>query len=111
MTSHVGRLYTAAAGVLAFFVLWAAIAAHPWQARAKTDPRLTALAKRERQLRHDAVLVQQIVARRAAAARAAAQAAAARAAAARAAQAQAQMASAQAPAAAAPQVAPGVRIV
>ena len=72
MTSHVGRLYATVAAVLAFFVLWAAIAAHPWQAKAtKTDPRLAALAQREQLLRREAVLVRQIVARRTAAAQAA----------------------------------------
>jgi hypothetical protein len=70
MTSHVGRLYAAVATVLAFFVLWAAIAAHPWRSTA-TDPRLTALAQREQVLRREAVLVRQIVARRTAAAKSA----------------------------------------
>jgi hypothetical protein len=70
MTSHVGRLYAAVAAVLAFFVLWAAIAAHPWQ-RTRVDPRVVALAQREQLLRREAVLVRQIVARRTAAAQAA----------------------------------------
>lgn len=70
MTSHVGRLYAAVAAVLTFFVLWAAIAAHPWQT-AKVDPRVAALAQREQLLRREAVLVRQIVARRTAAAQAA----------------------------------------
>lgn len=63
MTSHAGRLYGLAAALFAFFVLWAAIAAHPWAA-STTDPRLVALAQRERRLRADAVLVHQIVSRR-----------------------------------------------
>ena len=63
MTNHVGRLYSLALTIVLFFVLWAAIAAHPW-ARVGTDPRLTALAAREQHLRHDGVLVRRIVAAR-----------------------------------------------
>ena len=72
MTSHVGRLYAAAAGLLAFFVLWAGIAAHPWRTTA-ADPRLTALAQRQQLLRREAVLVRTIVQQRTAAAKVAAQ--------------------------------------
>ena len=73
MTSHTGRLYAAAVGLLAFFVLWATIAAHPWQTTAATaDPRLVALAQREQLLRREAALVHQIVRQRTAAAKAAA---------------------------------------
>jgi hypothetical protein len=68
MTSHTGRLYAAAAGLLAFFVLWAAIAAHPWRT-ATQDTRLAALAQREQLLRREAKLVHQIVLQRKAAAR------------------------------------------
>ena len=64
MTSHVGRLYALAGSLLSFFVLWAVIAAHPWATAATTDPRLTALGRRERQLRADAALVQKVVDRR-----------------------------------------------
>ena len=64
MTSHAGRLYGLAVALLAFFVLWAAIAAHPWAASSTTDARLVALAQRERRLRADAALVNQIVSRR-----------------------------------------------
>jgi hypothetical protein len=78
MTNHTVRLYTAAVALLAFFVLWAAIAAHPWRS-ASADPRLEALAQRERLLRREAVLVRQIVAQRAATAARAKQAAQARA--------------------------------
>jgi hypothetical protein len=63
MTSHVGRLYVLAGTLVVFFVLWAAIAAHPWTSAA-ADPRLAALGKREQVLRRDAVHVQQIVAQR-----------------------------------------------
>jgi hypothetical protein len=81
MTSQIGRLYALAGTLLVFFVLWAAIAAHPW-ASTSADPRLSALARREQVLRRDASLVQQIVAQRtalqkSAAARKQAQAAAA----------------------------------
>jgi hypothetical protein len=71
MTSHAGRLYAAAGALLAFFVLWATVAAHPWASAAAVDPRLAALAQRERHLRTDAALVQKVVDRRYAAYRAA----------------------------------------
>ena len=65
MTSNAGRLYALAGSLFAFFVLWAVIAAHPWaSSTATTDPRLATLAQRERRLRADAALVQQIVDRR-----------------------------------------------
>jgi hypothetical protein len=60
MTSHIGRLYSLALALLVFFVLWAGIAAKPW-ASANADPRLTALAAREQQLRQDSLLVTKIV--------------------------------------------------
>ena len=71
MTSHVGRRYAVAGALLAFFVLWATIAAHPWAAASTTDPRLVALAQRERHLRAEAALVQKVVQRREVAYRAA----------------------------------------
>jgi len=65
MTSHTGRLYALAAAVVAFFVAWAVVAAHPWgTAKAARDPRLAALVQREQRLRSDARLVQRVVARR-----------------------------------------------
>jgi hypothetical protein len=65
MTSHVGRLYALGVALVAFFLAWALIAAHPWStAKAARDPRLTALAQREQRLRKEARLVQQIVDRR-----------------------------------------------
>ncbi len=65
MTSHSGRLYAIAGSLLAFFVLWAVVAAHPWASSTPVaDPRLASLSQRERRLRTDAVLVQQIVDRR-----------------------------------------------
>jgi hypothetical protein len=73
MTNHTGRLYAAAVSLAVFFVLWAAIAAHPWQATA-SDPRLAALAQREQFLRRDAALVRQVVSQRRVAAAAVAKA-------------------------------------
>jgi hypothetical protein len=65
MTSHAGRLYALAAAILAFFVAWAVIAAHPWATvKATRDPRLAVLAQREQRLRADAALVQRVVGRR-----------------------------------------------
>jgi hypothetical protein len=65
MTSHVGRLYALGAALVAFFVSWAMVAAHPWSTtKAARDPRLTALAQREQQLRQESRLVQKIVDRR-----------------------------------------------
>ncbi len=67
MTSHVARLYTLAVTLVAFFVLWAVVAAHPWASPARiADPRLDALAQREQQLRSEAQIVRKIVTRRAA---------------------------------------------
>lgn len=63
MTNHVGRLYSLALALLVFFILWVGIASKPW-ASPSADPRLAALAAREHQLRHDSVLVKQIVNRR-----------------------------------------------
>lgn len=63
MTSHTGRLYALAVALVAFFLAWAVIAAHPW-ATATADPRLQALAARETQLRSEAKLVGQVVAQR-----------------------------------------------
>ena len=63
MTSHTGRLYALAISLVAFFLAWAVVAAHPW-ASTSADPRLQALAVRETQLRREARLVNQIVAER-----------------------------------------------
>jgi hypothetical protein len=63
MTSHHGRLYTLALGLVAFFLAWAVVAAHPW-ATASADPRLRALAIRQAQLQRQAKLVQKVVAAR-----------------------------------------------
>ncbi|MCC6222225.1 MAG: hypothetical protein IT201_01895 [Thermoleophilia bacterium] len=51
MTSHVVRLYALALTLAVFFLLWAAIAARPWQEHGPSrDPRLNALAAREQRL-------------------------------------------------------------
>src|SRR5204863_9891166 len=63
MISHHGRLYVLALGLVAFFLAWAVVAAHPW-ASASADPRLRALAIREAQLRHEAQAVRNVVAAR-----------------------------------------------
>ena len=67
MTNHVVRLYTAAGTIVVFFLLWATVAAHPWAATEQAtpqDPRLVALAQREKRLQKRAVYVKTIVARR-----------------------------------------------
>lgn len=63
MTSHQGRLYALALSLLAFFLVWAVVSAHPW-ASATPDPRLRALALRETQLRREAKVVEKVVAAR-----------------------------------------------
>ncbi len=63
MTSHTGRLYAAAGGLLVFFVLWAAIAAHPWRAAA-ADPRIAALAAREQRIHRESLQVKRVLDRR-----------------------------------------------
>lgn len=66
MTSHVARLYTLVAGVFAFFVLWATVAAHPWSTStsASKSPGAAALAARERQIALESRRVKLIVDRR-----------------------------------------------
>ena len=84
MTNHIARLYAAAGAILALFLAWAGIAAHPWQSDQKTpvnaraDSEARALAAYEKRLKKDARLVRKVVRRRAAEARAARQAAALR---------------------------------
>ena len=63
MASHHGRLYGLALAVVVFFLAWAVVAAHPWAA-ASADPRLRALTVRQKQLQHEAKLVQKVVAAR-----------------------------------------------
>lgn len=66
MTDTGHRTYAVVLAIVVFFVSWAAVAAKPW-ATTKPDPRLALLAQRERQLRADAKLVQQVVDKRMAA--------------------------------------------
>jgi len=64
MTNHLVRLYTAAVTIVAFFLLWATIAAHPWATTEPVtpqDPRLVALAQREKRLQKRAAGVKRIV--------------------------------------------------
>jgi hypothetical protein len=61
MTSHHGRLYALALALVVFFLAWAVVAARPWAKAAGADPRLSALAIREAQLRREARLVQKVV--------------------------------------------------
>jgi hypothetical protein len=63
MTSHHGRLYALALALVAFFLAWAVVAAHPW-ATAGADPRLRTLAIRQAQLQREAKVVQKVVAER-----------------------------------------------
>lgn len=63
MVSHHGRLYVLALGLVIFFLGWAVVAARPWATTAP-DPRLRGLAVREAQLRHEAKVVQKVVAAR-----------------------------------------------
>jgi hypothetical protein len=63
MINHHGRLYTLAVGLVAFFLAWAVVAAHPW-ATASADPRLRTLAIRQAQLQREAKVVQKVVAAR-----------------------------------------------
>ena len=64
MTNHIVRLYTAAGAIVIFFLLWATIAAHPWATTEQVtpqDPRLVALAQREKSLRKRAAGVNRVV--------------------------------------------------
>jgi hypothetical protein len=63
MTSHAGRLSAAATAILVLFLSWAVIAARPWASTraAAPDPRLEALAARERRVRADSIAVDRIV--------------------------------------------------
>ena len=61
MTSHIGRLYALAIALLVFFMTWAAVAAQPWAKSAQSDPRLQAIAARERQVRAESAAVRKLV--------------------------------------------------
>jgi hypothetical protein len=64
MTSHVGRLYALALGLVVFFLAWVVVAARPWGTPAVANPQRRALVAREQRLRHEAVLVNRIVQQR-----------------------------------------------
>ena len=66
MTSHVIRLYVLVGAVCVFFVTWAVVAAHPWQAHRITaaDRQLTALTALRSRLRVESLEVQRILDRR-----------------------------------------------
>jgi hypothetical protein len=66
MTNHVLRLYTLAVSILVLFLVWVVVATHAWKTEhsAAADPRMRALALRERHVRHESIVVQRIVARR-----------------------------------------------
>jgi hypothetical protein len=67
MTSHVVRLYALVVAVLAFFLVWVLVAAHPWSSgagRAARDPRLVELVARQRRLARERARVRAIVAHR-----------------------------------------------
>jgi hypothetical protein len=65
MTKPVGRLYATALALVLFFLTWAVVAAKPWTtADTPSDPRLQALALREKLLRQEAKSVNRVVARR-----------------------------------------------
>jgi hypothetical protein len=66
MTNQLARLYSLVVAVLVFFVAWAAIAAHPWQAKSATaeDPSLAALQLREQRLRAESLAVKRVVDKR-----------------------------------------------
>jgi hypothetical protein len=66
MTDHTARLYAFALSVLVFVVAWATAAAHPWgtTTAAKPDPRVAALAAKERRVRAEALAVRRVLSRR-----------------------------------------------
>ena len=63
MTSPVGRVYATVLALVLFLLMWVVVAAKPWVTPA-ADPRLKTLALREAKLRHEAKVVDRIVARR-----------------------------------------------
>jgi len=67
MSGRAIRLSCVVATACSFLALWAAIAAHPWGAAAKriaVDPRLAALADKQRRLRYEAKQVKSLLDRR-----------------------------------------------
>ena len=67
MTSHAARLYAAAGSLLAFFLAWAGIATHPWNASGtKSSGQAQAVAVFQQRLQRDAALLRQLSAKPAA---------------------------------------------
>jgi hypothetical protein len=64
MTNHVVRLYAGALGLLAFFLVWAVVAARPWAPTGEADPRMAALERRELALRRETRDVNRAIQRR-----------------------------------------------
>ena len=62
MTDHVRRLYLAAGSLLAFFLAWAGIAAHPWTTppAAPSAAGAQAVALYEQRLQRDAALLRRL---------------------------------------------------
>jgi hypothetical protein len=61
MTSHAARLYVAAGSLLAFFLAWAGIAAHPWTSQSSaTSAQAQAVATYQLRLQRDAALIRQL---------------------------------------------------
>lgn len=63
MTDHLARLYAFTLAILVFVIAWAGVAARPW-AEPGVDPRVEALAARERRLEQQSVRIKQLVDRR-----------------------------------------------
>ena len=63
MTNGLARVYAVLVAVVAFFVAWAAVAAHPWRPPPH-DPGLFALRERQLQVKHDAERVRLVLTRR-----------------------------------------------
>ena len=61
MTNQLARLYAFVGSVLAFFLAWAAVAAHPWASRPAQDPRVAALAARQHRIQVESVRVRRII--------------------------------------------------
>jgi hypothetical protein len=61
MTKELARVYVIVVGMLAFFLAWVAVAAHPWAPRPAQDPRLAVLAARQHQVQVDSIRVKRLV--------------------------------------------------
>lgn len=61
MTSQLARLYALVTGIVAFFLAWAAVAAHPWAPQPQQDPQVAALVARQQQIQFESLRVKHIV--------------------------------------------------